>query len=146
VQRVQRAEVQVGGLSLGRIGPGLLVLLGVAQDDRPEDVAYLATKIPDLRIFDDDQGKMNCSLTDSQGAMLVVSQFTLLADCRKGRRPSFVDAALPDKAEAFYLSFCDQVRARGISVATGQFRARMQVSLVNEGPVTIVLDSRDRNR
>jgi D-tyrosyl-tRNA(Tyr) deacylase len=142
VQRVNRAEVIVGGESVGRIDSGLVVLLGVSNDDDSDDAHYLADKIVDLRIFPDDEKKMNHSLAESGGSMLVVSQFTLFGDCRKGRRPSFIDAAPPEKGEQLYLEFADAVRARGIEVATGRFRAQMEVSLVNDGPVTMLLDSK----
>jgi D-tyrosyl-tRNA(Tyr) deacylase len=142
VQRVSAASVTVAGEVVGRIGRGLLVLLGVAQDDTEEDMRQLAEKCIDLRIFEDEAGKMNLSLAESGGAMLVVSQFTLLGDCRKGRRPSFIAAAPPELAERLYEAFVAAVAARGIATATGRFRAMMQVALVNDGPVTILLDSR----
>lgn len=142
VQRVSRAEVIVDGQSIGKIGRGLLVLLGVAGDDSSEDVTYLADKLVELRIFSDDEGKMNRSLVETQGAMLVVSQFTLYGDCRKGRRPSFIDAAPPEQGDQLYQEFVAAVRAQGIEVATGRFRAHMEVSLVNDGPVTILVDSK----
>jgi D-tyrosyl-tRNA(Tyr) deacylase len=132
----------VGEESVGRIGSGLLVLVGVANDDTEEDARGLADKIVELRIFSDDEGKMNRSLLESGGAMLVISQFTLLGDCRKGRRPSFIDAAPPERGEQLYLEFVEAVRQRGIEVATGRFRAHMDVSLVNDGPVTLLLDSK----
>ena len=142
VQRVKSSEVSVAGTSVGRIGPGLMVLLGVARDDEPRDAEYLAAKIVHLRIFEDDAGKMNRSLLDCGGAMLVVSQFTLQGDCRKGRRPSFVNAAPPEKGETLYQHFVDQVRGMDVSVETGRFGAMMALSLVNDGPVTLVIDSR----
>jgi D-tyrosyl-tRNA(Tyr) deacylase len=142
VQRVTACEVQVGDEVIGRIGPGLLVLLGISQPDEEKDADYLADKIAHLRIFEDDDGKMNRSLVDTGGEMLIVSQFTLLGDCRKGRRPSFVKAAPPEKAEKLYDYFVYQVRLKGISVASGQFQARMAVSLVNDGPVTLILESK----
>ena len=132
----------VEGASCGRIGRGLVVLLGVATDDTPRDVQQLAEKICQLRIFADDEGKMNRSLVDAGGAMLVVSQFTLLGDCRKGRRPSFIAAAEPALAESLYDQFVATVQQRGIEVATGKFRAKMDVTLTNQGPVTLLLDSR----
>jgi D-tyrosyl-tRNA(Tyr) deacylase len=132
----------VDGETVGRIAAGLVVLLGVAADDTHEDADYLADKIAELRIFEDDAGKMNRGLLETGGDVLVVSQFTLLGDCRKGRRPNFTAAAPPKLAEALYQRFVDHVRQRGIEVATGRFRAMMQVSLVNDGPVTILLDSR----
>lgn len=140
VQRVKQSMVTVGGERIGQIGPGLLVLLGVADTDSMEDIVYLADKIVNLRIFEDDHGKMNRSIIDTKGEMMVVSQFTLLGDCRKGRRPSFVHAARPEKAEPFYLAFIDTVKSSGIAVATGQFGAMMDVSLVNDGPVTLILE------
>ena len=142
VQRVSSAGVTVAGETVGAIGQGLLVLLGVADDDTVDDARYLCGKTIDLRIFEDDDGKMNRSLADVGGGMLVVSQFTLLGDCRKGRRPSFVHAAPPELGEQLYEAFVAAVAARGIEVATGRFRAQMDVALVNDGPVTILLDSR----
>ena len=142
VQRVSQAHVSVGEEVVGRIGPGLLVLLGVAAGDQEDDVRQLADKIVALRIFDDDAGKMNRSLADVGGAMLVVSQFTLLADCRKGRRPSFIAAAPPELAERLYETYVAAIGAQGIPVATGRFQAHMDVELVNDGPVTLLLDSR----
>ena len=142
VQRVSRASVTVDGQIVGQIDCGMLVLLGITSDDQLEDVAYLAEKTTGLRIFEDDQGKMNRSLLETGGQMLVVSQFTLLGDCRKGRRPSFIQAAPPELAERLYQQFVADVQARGIYVATGRFRAHMDVALVNDGPVTLLLDSR----
>ncbi|UCG81560.1 MAG: D-tyrosyl-tRNA(Tyr) deacylase [Desulfobacterales bacterium] len=142
IQRVTAAEVHVDNETIGRIGPGLLVLLGVSQSDEEKDADYLAEKIAHLRIFEDDDGKMNRSLVETSGEMLIVSQFTLLGDCRKGRRPSFVQAAPPEKAERLYDHFVYQVRLKGISVGTGQFQAKMAVSLVNDGPVTLILESK----
>jgi D-tyrosyl-tRNA(Tyr) deacylase len=141
VQRVSRAHVTVNGQLAGRIGHGLLVLLGIDQRDIESDAHYLAEKISTLRIFGDDQGKMNRSLQDVAGAMLVVSQFTLLGDCRRGRRPSFIQAAAPATAETLYEIFVERVRMHGIEVACGQFREHMDVELVNDGPVTLLLDS-----
>lgn len=143
IQRVCRASVTVDGEVVGSIGRGLLVLLGVGQDDTEEDAVKLAEKTVALRIFEDEAGKMNLALTDVGGSLLVVSQFTLYADCRKGRRPSFVGAAPPDKAQALYEYFVNYVKGKGIPVATGRFREQMLVELVNEGPVTIWLDSRE---
>lgn len=144
VQRCSSGSVTVGGEVIGQIGRGLVVLLGVATGDTETDLDYLVDKIIGLRIFEDSAGKMNLGLQDVQGEMLVVSQFTLLADTRKGRRPSFLEAAPPEIADQFYQQFVAKVRIQGINVATGRFRAEMQVALVNEGPVTIVIDSRHR--
>ena len=141
VQRVSRAEVRVAGQVVGRIERGLLVLLGVGHDDTPALARQLAEKIAGLRIFEDSQGKMNLALAEVGGAMLVVSQFTLLADCRKGRRPSFSDAAPPELAEELYGVFVAAVAGLGIPTATGQFRRHMEVELVNDGPVTLLLDT-----
>ncbi len=142
VQRVSSAQVTVADKVVGRIGRGLVVLLGVASDDSEADVEQLAQKIPDLRIFPDEDGKMNRSLLETGGAMLVVSQFTLFGDCRKGRRPSFVGAADPEPGERLYNAFVKAVIERGVPVATGQFRQNMEVALVNDGPVTLLLDSK----
>ena len=144
VQRCSSGSVTVGGEIIGQVGRGLAVLLGVASGDTEADLDYLVDKIVGLRIFEDTAGKMNLSLQEVQGEMLIVSQFTLLADTRKGRRPSFLEAAQPEVADQFYQQFVAKVRALGTTVATGRFRAEMQVALVNEGPVTIVLDSRQR--
>jgi D-tyrosyl-tRNA(Tyr) deacylase len=142
VQRVAHAEVVVADEVTGRIAAGLLVLLGVATGDTEADARYLAEKLVMLRVFNDAEGKMNLALGDVGGAMLVVSQFTLLGDCRKGRRPSYIDAAPPQEAEALYEVFVSEVRARGVSVETGRFRQHMQVTLSNDGPVTLLVDSR----
>lgn len=142
IQRVSQASVVVATQTVGAIGQGLLVLLGVAQGDASKDAAYLADKTAGLRIFADDTGKMNRCVADIAGSILVVSQFTLLGDCRKGRRPGFTDAAPPELADALYEEYVNALRSRGITVATGVFRADMQVALVNDGPVTIMLDSR----
>ena len=142
VQRVSRASVQVDEECVGRIGLGWLVLLGVARGDTEEDAARLADKILGLRAFADGQGKMNLSVLDVRGGILVVSQFTLLGDCRTGRRPSFIDAAEPAEAERMYQVFTAYLRPSGLAVATGVFRAMMKVELVNDGPVTLLLDSR----
>ena len=142
IQRVSRARVTVAGEVTGQIGLGMLVLLGVAQGDSADDARQLAEKLAGLRIFPDQQQKMNLALADVGGAMLVVSQFTLLGDCRKGRRPSFDAAAAPDLAETLYQRFIQEVAARGIEVAAGRFRAAMQVELVNDGPVTFLVDTR----
>ena len=142
VQRVIEAAVRVDGEVTGQIGAGLVVLLGVADGDTEDDALALADKIVSLRIFEDSAGKMNLSLAEVGGAMLVVSQFTLLGDCRKGRRPSFVAAAKPAVAEALYEAFVAAASSQGIRAATGRFGAMMQVALTNDGPVTLLLDSR----
>lgn len=141
VQRVCESSVHVNNHEAGKINNGLLVLLGVNQTDKPADAEYLAKKIPELRIFDDQDGKMNLSLIDTGGELLVVSQFTLLGDCRKGRRPSYVNAAPPDKANELYEYFISLVKHRNIKTETGQFQAMMEVSLINDGPVTLIIDS-----
>lgn len=143
LQRVTRAQVTVDEEVVGKIGEGWLVLLGVAKGDAPVDADYIAEKIVQLRGFSDEQGKMNRSVQDIGGGVLVVSQFTLLGDCRKGRRPGFSDAADPATAEALYLAVAEKVAALGVPVATGTFRASMAVELVNDGPVTFLLESRD---
>jgi D-tyrosyl-tRNA(Tyr) deacylase len=142
VQRVSSSSVTIDGAVVGAIGPGLNVLLGVAEGDEKADADYLSAKVPHLRIFEDDRGRMNRSLVDTGGQMIVVSQFTLLGDCRKGRRPSFVHAAEPVLAERLYRHFIDEVKKRGIDVQTGRFAAMMQVSIVNDGPVTLLVHSR----
>jgi len=141
IQRVSSGAVTVDGKLTGRIGVGFVVLLGVANVDTQEDVIWLAGKVADLRVFDDDDGRMNLALKDVGGAVLVVSQFTLLGDCRKGRRPGFVAAAPPEKASSLYQSFVAELRAHELKVETGQFQAQMTVSLTNDGPVTLLLDS-----
>jgi len=141
VQRVSEAAVHVGERETGRIGPGLLVLLAAGEGDGEDDVGYLADKVAGLRIFEDDAGKMNLSVEDVGGAVLVVSQFTLYGDCRKGRRPSFAKALEPSAAAALVDRFVERLRGRGLPVATGEFRAMMKVSLVNDGPVTLLVDS-----
>jgi D-tyrosyl-tRNA(Tyr) deacylase len=141
VQRVRHAEVAVGGAVVGRIAAGWLVLLGVAPTDTPKEVAWLADKVANLRAFQDDAGKMNLSVQDVGGAVLVVSQFTLYGDCQKGRRPSFTDAAHPSVAEPLYEAFVVALRALGVPTETGRFAADMQVSLLNDGPVTFVIDT-----
>ena len=146
VQRVSRAEVRVEAAPVGAIGPGLLVLLGVGLGDGPEEAQLLAEKIVQLRIFNDAEGKFNRSALDVDGAVLVVSQFTLYADTRKGRRPSFLSAAPPAVAEPLVERFMDAVRAKGLTVAGGRFGAHMEVELVNDGPVTIALDTEDWKR
>ena len=143
VQRVACCSVTVGDETVGSIGPGLLVLLGVAEKDTASEADWLAAKIVHLRIFEDENGKLNRSLVECGGEMLVVSQFTLYGDCRKGRRPSFVQAAPPEKGETLYERFVEQVRDLGISVATGRFRRLMEVRLVNHGPVTLIVESPD---
>ncbi len=142
LQRVTRASVEVDGTCVGKIERGWLILLGVAQGDTEEDAAWLADKVLNLRGFQDDVGKMNRSVLDVRGGVLVVSQFTLLGDCRGGRRPSFTEAADPALAEKLYLNFTERLAESGLEVATGVFRAMMQVELVNDGPVTFLLDSR----
>ncbi len=142
LQRVKWAKVETGGETVGEIGPGLLVLLGVAESDAEKDLEYMLRKIPELRVFEDENGKMNRSLLDTGGQMLVVSQFTLFGDCRKGRRPSFTGAAGPDLAVPMYEKFCERCRDMGIDTQTGRFAAMMDVSLCNDGPVTLNLDSR----
>ena len=140
VQRVRQSAVSVADQVVGQIGSGLLVLLGVARNDSAKDADYLVNKIINLRIFEDASGKMNRSLLEIEGELLAVSQFTLLADCRKGRRPSFIDAAEPEKANDLFEAFVDGVRRQGIRVQTGRFGAMMAVKLVNAGPVTIIIE------
>jgi len=142
VQRVKESKVEVKGETVGAIGPGLLILLGVGEEDSEKDVAYLVEKIAHLRIFPDEEGLMNLSLMDTGGAALVVSQFTLWGDCRKGRRPSFVKAARPERANALYEFFISLLKKKGLRVATGRFQEMMDVTLVNDGPVTLMLDSK----
>jgi len=142
IQRVKSAQVCVDGRVSGKIGKGLLVLLGVGKGDGENDVSFLASKIPELRIFEDDSGKFNLSLKEISGEILVVSQFTLFGDCRKGRRPSFTEAEEPTVANHLYEHFILKLREQGISVQTGEFQAKMQVHLINDGPVTLLLDSR----
>jgi D-tyrosyl-tRNA(Tyr) deacylase len=139
-QRVTRASVAVGGTEHAAIGPGLLVLLGVAREDDAGGADRLAAKVARLRVFDDEHGKFDRSLLDVRGSALVVSQFTLIADTRRGNRPSFTDAAPPELAEPLYTRFCDMLRAEGLHVESGSFGARMTVELTNDGPVTIVLE------
>jgi D-aminoacyl-tRNA deacylase len=141
VQRVSEASVSVDNEIVSRIGRGLLVLLGVSKSDIEKNADYLAEKVVHLRIFEDSDGKLNRSLLDVGGEMMVVSQFTLLGDCRKGRRPSFIEAADPEHAARLYEYFVRQTTAAGVPVQTGRFQARMAVSLVNDGPVTLILDS-----
>ena len=144
LQRVTTGKVKIGDRIVGDIDNGLVILLGVHRDDKEEDIIFLADKVIGLRVFDDNNGKMNISLQDSEGSVLVISQFTLCGDWRKGRRPSFTKAADPDKGKVLYDGFINTVRSRGINVETGEFGAAMDVSLVNSGPVTFVLDSHDR--
>lgn len=145
VQRVTRAEVRVDGAVTGQIEKGLVVLLGVGRGDTEAEAAWMIDKIAGMRIFADDAGKMNLSLEDIGGGLLVVSQFTLYGDTRKGRRPSFIDAAPPEVASALYDDFVELARARGLQVGTGVFQAMMEVDLVNDGPVTLIVESRDRS-
>lgn len=142
LQRVSEARVEVDGAITGTIGGGLLVLLGIAKTDSEKDADYLAGKIAGLRIFPDAQGKMNCSVVDVGGSVLIVSQFTLYGDCRKGRRPGFDDAATADQANALYEYFLEACRKRNLTVQSGVFQAHMSVYLVNDGPVTLICDSR----
>ena len=142
VQRVRSASVSIDNKTIGEIGKGILFLLGVEEDDEEKDLEYMADKVPNLRIFENENGKMNKSLTDENGELLVVSQFTLLGDARKGRRPSFIRAAATDKAVPMYESFIDRMKEKGITVRCGEFGASMQVELINDGPVTIMLDSK----
>lgn len=144
IQRVKSAEVRVEGQVVGKVGKGLLVFIGVARGDGENDLAYMVSKIPDLRIFEDETGKFNLSLRETAGAMLIVSQFTLYGDCRKGRRPSFTDAEDPPAAKALYDRFISRMKDQGIAVETGEFQAKMEVHLVNDGPVTLWLDSKNR--
>jgi D-tyrosyl-tRNA(Tyr) deacylase len=143
VQRVSQASVAVDGQLSGRIGVGLMVLLGVGRADSEQDAEWLVEKIGNLRIFPDQAQKMNRSVLEGSRALLVVSQFTLYGDTRKGRRPSFIDAAEPEEAKRLYEFFCAQARARGLQVETGVFAAQMELSLVNDGPVTLILDSKE---
>jgi len=141
IQRVTQAGVLVEDQEIGTIGPGLVILLGVSRDDSAQDADYLAQKIVNLRIFEDETGKMNRSLLETGGQALIVSQFTLWGDCRKGRRPSFSRAARPETAEDLYLEFVKKVGGFGVETATGRFRAMMRVHLVNDGPVTLIVES-----
>ena len=142
VQRASEASVRVDGEVVGRIGPGLVVLLGVGKDDAERDADVLADKVLNLRVFPDEAGQMNRSVLDVGGGLLVISQFTLMGDARRGRRPSYIEAAAPDEANRLYEHFVARLRPSGLEVATGVFRAMMDVALVNQGPVTILLDSR----
>ena len=143
LQRVTSASVSVAGEVVGRIGPGLVVFVGIAQGDTEKDAQFLVQKTANLRIFADEEGKFNLSALDVKGELLLVSQFTLLADTRKGRRPSFVEAAPPAQAEELFEQFVEQARATGLKVETGRFQQYMQVEIHNDGPVTILLDSRE---
>ena len=143
IQRVKSAAVYVDGRITGKIGHGLLVLLGVGKGDGEKDIAYMVSKLPDLRIFEDASGKFNLSLREIRGEMLMVSQFTLYGDCRKGRRPSFTDAEEPAEAKRLYEQLILKIREQGVTVETGEFQAKMEVHLINDGPVTILLDSRN---
>ncbi len=144
VQRVTQGAVSVDGEVVGQIGIGFVVLLGVAAEDTQEDVIWLAGKVEGLRVFEDADERMNLALSDVGGAVLVISQFTLLGDCRKGRRPSFVAAAPPERADSLYESFVAELRGHGLTVETGQFQAAMKVNLTNDGPVTLLLDSQKK--
>jgi D-aminoacyl-tRNA deacylase len=141
-QRVSRARVRVGGETAGEIGAGLLLLVGIGREDGEADAVWMADKVAGLRIFEDEAGKMNRSVTETGGSILSVSQFTLYGDCRKGRRPNFMEAAPPERAQALYETFNGLLRAKGLRVETGVFGAHMEVELVNDGPVTLLLDSR----
>ena len=141
IQRVTEASVTVDGETVGSIGPGLLALIGVSTEDGPADLKYMAEKVPNLRIFDDEKGVMNRSVLDTGGAILAVSQFTLYGDARGGRRPSYIRAAKPEEANRMYEELVERWREKGVKVETGRFRTEMKVSLVNDGPVTILLDS-----
>lgn len=142
VQRVTSSNVKVDGEVTGQIEKGLLVLLGVGDEDTPKDTEYMVEKIVNLRIFEDEDDKMNLSLKDVEGELLVVSQFTLFGDCRKGRRPGFTEAARPEKADEFYIDFVNRARKMGIKTETGRFQTHMMVELVNDGPVTLLIDSK----
>ncbi len=141
VQRVRHASVRIDNNTTGQIGYGLVILLGIRGDDTVRDLQWMADKIVNLRIFEDDEGKMNRSLADINAEMLIVSQFTLYGDCRKGRRPGYSSAAPPEIAEPIYDRFIEEIKSRGIKTATGTFRAMMEIELVNDGPVTLLLDS-----
>ena len=141
IQRVKSAAVYVDGRVAGKIGQGLLVLVGVGKGDGEKDIAFMASKLPDLRIFEDASGKFNLSLREVGGEMLVVSQFTLYGDCKKGRRPSFIDAAEPAEAKKLYEQLIKKLKEQGVPIETGEFQAKMEVHLVNDGPMTILLDS-----
>ncbi len=144
LQRVRHAGVTLEGTSVARIGPGALILAGVARGDTIQDVKYLARKVSQLRIFNDEQGKLNASIQAVHGAFLVVSQFTLYGDCGKGNRPSYIEAAAPEEAQRLYENFAEELHQLGHEVQTGVFGGKMQVELVNDGPVTIIMESRGR--
>ena len=146
LQRVSEASVTVGGNTVGSIRNGLVILAGMAKSDTESEVDYLADKVLGLRIFPDSSGKMNRNIVDAGGSLLIVSQFTLYGDCRKGRRPSFDEAAAPEQAQALYNHFVEKLRSGPVPVETGVFQAMMEVHLVNQGPVTILMDTADRNR
>lgn len=146
IQRVKSSEVVIEGEIISRIGRGILVLVGISTDDEEKDAEFLASKLAGLRIFEDQEGKMNLSLSDVRGEMMVVSQFTLLGDCKKGRRPSFTRAAPPERAIALYEFFIERCREKGIRVLTGRFGAKMEVHLINDGPVTFIIDTREMRR
>jgi D-tyrosyl-tRNA(Tyr) deacylase len=146
IQRVANASVTVGREVVGSIGPGLVVLVGISREDGPEEAEYVVAKTVNLRIFNDEAGRFNLSALDTGAELLVVSQFTLYGDTRRGRRPSFVDAAPPEEAEALFAHTVSLFRRTGLSVATGRFQAHMTVSIENDGPVTIMLDSADKER
>lgn len=145
VQRAKNAKVTVNGETVGRIDFGLVLLVGVTHHDTEEDAAFVADKIANLRIFEDEAGKMNVSLLDVGGAVLSVSQFTLYGDCRKGRRPNFMEAAKPEHAFVIYEAFNEELRKKGITVETGQFGAMMEVTLTNDGPVTLIVESKEKS-
>jgi D-aminoacyl-tRNA deacylase len=145
IQRVSQARVVIASVEHSRIGPGIVILLGVEKGDTAADAQFLSRKIIELRMFEDEAGKMNCSAADVGGEILVVSQFTLLGDCRKGRRPSFDEAAPPDEARRLYETFVEEIRGLGLPTQTGVFQAMMDVELTNQGPVTFILDSRKRS-
>jgi D-tyrosyl-tRNA(Tyr) deacylase len=142
IQRVQSAQVLVDGRLTGKIGKGLLVFIGVGKGDGEEDISYMVSKLPDLRIFEDASGKFNLSLKEINGEMLVVSQFTLYGDCKKGRRPSFTDAEEPSIARNLYERLVHRLKEQGLPIETGEFQAKMEVHLINDGPVTLLLDSK----
>ena len=144
IQRASRGKVTIDGQIRGEIGRGFVILLGVAKDDTKEDLDYLVKKISGLRVFEDAEGKMNLALKDVNGELLIISQFTLFANTKKGNRPSFIDSGLPEPSKAFYLDFIQAFRDMGFTVAEGEFGADMAVELVNDGPVTIIIDSKNR--